>query len=405
MKKKDSMQSYKSVKPGPFIKDIVVPTSKSYANRLLLIAAISPAPIEVTNLPGSTDVLTMIDCLEFIGLLITKRGESIIIKNSFPECEKEGSSTIVLETGDGGTTTRFLTALVARGKRKYSISPDGHMRNRPMRPLIDALKMLNVAVIEDENCWLSVKGPFSQQAEAFVDCLESTQFITGLRLATIGLDIVLKPLNLINSKKYYELTEMLIREYEEGTLSYCNPVDSSSLSYPLALAALAGRVCVKNCQVVDPYQADSIIVSILQKMGAIISQTKKGLVCEKKELTSIEVDGSTCPDIIPTIAFLASYAKGESVLKNLGTLRHKESDRLEQIINIFDRFEVSYTLKKDDLFIKGSSPRITHRCIDVAADHRMVMVASLFLKINDGGEINNAIHVKKSYPRFFEDIE
>ena len=98
------------VKPGSFSKKISIPTSKSYANRILILASLCPKVVTIEGLPESTDVSNLIDCLEKIGIKFSKDSKGTFkVLNSFPECEADiDSDTVYLETGDGGTTNRFI---------------------------------------------------------------------------------------------------------------------------------------------------------------------------------------------------------------------------------------------------------------------------------------------------------
>ena len=91
---------------------VVIPGSKSVTNRALILGALKGQSFKVSELPDSTDVLFLIDAFKKIGLKLIHNNNSVQFLNSFPECEKENSETeIYLETGDGGTTNRFLIAL------------------------------------------------------------------------------------------------------------------------------------------------------------------------------------------------------------------------------------------------------------------------------------------------------
>ena len=140
------------VKPGSFSKNILIPTSKSYANRILILASLCPSVVTIENLPESTDVSNLINCLEKIGIKFLKEPQGTLkVLNSFPECEVDSDlDTIYLETGDGGTTNRFILPFLARGKKKYILKPQGKMRTRPMKELIDSLVFLGVDTAEKE---------------------------------------------------------------------------------------------------------------------------------------------------------------------------------------------------------------------------------------------------------------
>lgn len=390
-----------------FNKTIQVPSSKSYANRLLILAAINPNPIEVTNLPLSSDVETMISCLKEVGLEIEQTSQGVLVKNSFPECEK-GSDPLVLDTRDGGTTNRFLVPFLARGKRKYILEPEGHMRNRPMEDLLHSLNSLNVkTTYNDGDDWITVQGPIEGE-KVEVECSQTTQFLTGIALALSDKNIEVIPQNLSVSLPYWELTKELLKMGKSDKNIYANPVDFSSLSYPLALAAVTGKVIVSNCQETDPNQADSLFLKVLEDMGVSLRFKEEGLVCEKRHLKAIEFDGSQCPDVIPTLLYVCSFAQGESTISNLEVLTHKECDRFVEMIKILENFEVNFTYDPNtyEIKIQGESNRSLIADYSPPEDHRMVMVTYLFQRTLGGGKIlKNSHHVKKSFANFFEVME
>ncbi len=402
------MTTHFSVSPGKLDKTLEVPTSKSYANRVLVLAAITPGISKITNIPESTDVIKMISLLKQVGLEIDHVGTTVVVKNSFPECEKDTPQT--LQTGDGGTTNRFILPLLARGKQEYILEAEGHMRNRPMAPLTEALKELGVAVeVESEKGWLAVRGPLPDKPRRIeVNCKDSTQFITGLSLACADKDIEFVPLGLDASLAYFLMTRHLIEEFLAQQTEWEIPADFSSLGYPLALAAVSGKVKVTNCNRVDSFQADAIFIKVLEEMGVEPVWDKSGLSIVKPEyLMPFEIDGSSCPDLVPTLAFVAAYAAGSSYIRNIEILRHKESDRVEEVLSLLKAFGIEFEFDSEthNLIIYGNPGHAgTAPAVDYnpPADHRIVMVAYLFMRMNTGGTLTNFHHVKKSFPSFFE---
>ena len=401
-------KSYYSVKPEQLEKSLVVPTSKSYANRLLILAAIDKSEVTLKNLPESTDVINMLKCFKEIGLDIHQSGSDCIIKNSFPDCEQlSDKEEVVLHTGDGGTTNRFIIPFLGRGKKKYKIIPDGHMRKRPMEEVINGLKAIGVDTgFEDENCWIWVRGAAKQGTSVKISCEKSTQFVTGFMLAFADKSISIEAINLDGSLAYFNMTKYLVDRFQKQVEDYVVPVDYSSISYPLALGALSGKLTLTNVIEKDPYQADSVFLDILEAIGASLKWESGGLVIKPSlNLLTISHDCSGCPDLTPTLAFLAAHIDGESVLKNLEVLRYKESDRIEEIIDVLKAFDVKYRFDKEkcDLYINGSSTK-TYKKItyEPPADHRIIMMTYLFMIRNQGGEISNIHHVKKSFPTFTE---
>jgi 3-phosphoshikimate 1-carboxyvinyltransferase len=89
-------------KINSFRKKIEIPSSKSYANRALILGALIGNHFKVTNVPKSSDVQNLLKCLKQIGLNINENYDEVIFLNSFPNCEIETNEKITLATGDGG---------------------------------------------------------------------------------------------------------------------------------------------------------------------------------------------------------------------------------------------------------------------------------------------------------------
>ncbi|MBT3583756.1 MAG: hypothetical protein HN509_02525 [Halobacteriovoraceae bacterium] len=399
-----------SVKASEFDNTLLVPTSKSFANRALIIAAITEGPVLIKNMPRSTDVITMKECLTELGLVIVEDGNNLTVQNSFPDCEEVSTHIINLPSGDGGTTNRFLMPFLARGKNKYHLNAAGHMRNRPMQALTDALQELGVKVKrgeESSDYWYEIQGPYKELTKKIeVESSESTQFATGLMLATADTEIAVVAKNMHNSSSYFAMTEFMISAFKgDPQNNFTVPVDFSSLSYPLAMGLTSIAVHVKNCTAIDTYQADSVFIDIIEEIGGRVDIDGIGLKLRGPEkLKAIDRDCSGFPDLVPTLAYVASQCNGTSLLKNLSVLRHKESDRVAEVMKVLSAFGVehSYDEKSDDLSITGPMKVSEPVDFEPPADHRIIMMAYLFMRMNKGGSLTNHEHVAKSFPRFFE---
>ena len=388
----------------PFHKTINAPTSKSYSNRALICAAFSQTPVKIFNLSDSTDVITLKSCLEQIGIDFKQNENELIINNSFPECEKLSEQAIILDSGDGGTTNRFLLALLALGKNKYILKTKYGMSSRPMTGLLDALKELSVEIETSEN-EISIQGPPPKKiGKVEVDCEKSSQFASAMLMAFPTVHLIFKNLN--TSKKYFEMTRVVSKEIAQKKF-FQIPFDWSSLSYPIAMAVTLGSVILKDVKLIDELQADSVLMQIIRSSGAKITSTDDGLKIEQTELKPFEIDCSDCPDLVPTLSFLASTIKEPSYLKNIKVLRFKESDRLQELFKIFELFNVKYSYDEDKDILKLSKGDVVEKSIEyqAPADHRMIMTAYLFMRYHQGGEIFNYQHVNKSYPNFFNEME
>ena len=399
------------VAKAPFRKTINVPTSKSYANRLLILAALESKGATIENIPASTDVLSMLEAFAQIGLKVEKLDEEkYFIKGPFPIVEySEAGTPLYLETGDGGTTNRFLIPLLARGVRRYRLRASSHMKSRPMEELEIALTQMGVSVKRggaSDDFWYEIQGPMcSIPSELKIDSSRSTQFASGLCLALADCSTVVVANAIMASESYFSLTQDLVKQFRAHKVNYRVPVDFSSLSYPLALALLGGEVHVRNCFERDLFQADSLFLPLLEKLGARLSFAPDGLhFAGVKSYQGFEFDCAPCPDLTPTLAFVAAHAQGESRLKNLGVLHYKESDRVREIIQVLKAFrcQYNYDSANEILTITGRSGNFLATDISPPPDHRIIMMAYLFMRANQGGRLQNIEHVAKSFPGFFE---
>lgn len=373
---------------------------------MLFLAAIDKRPITLVGLPSSSDVQDMIVALKTLGLKIKSDKNTVTILNSFPDCEELSDKPLVVKCGYGGTTTRFLAALLALGKRRYYLEAEGYMRSRPMSEIVKPLTELGVeAIYGSEEAWLVINGPVKNKVNQLdVDASRSTQFASALAMTVSTWNGEVNPIGMNASEDYFAMTLDCIKHREEATWRV--PVDFSSLSYPIALAAISGQVLVRNVHSIDYQQPDSILLTILEQMGAEVDLSNDGLkVKNMGRLKPWSGDCAGFPDLVPTLALLCAYADGVSHLKNLDVLRHKECDRFYEVIKILKLFGINIKNDDDDYIITGRSDHIRMEVSYKAPDdHRMIMVAALFMRLNGGGKIENWNHVKKSYVEFFTDV-
>ena len=180
--------------------------------------------------------------------------------------------------------------------------------------------------------------------------------------------------------------------------------DASSASYFWAAAAVTGgRVTVAN--VPEPsLQVDAVLVSMLARMGCQVEKTATGITVHgPRRLKAIEADMANCPDVAPTLAVVAAFAEGTTVIKNIAHLRIKECDRLHVMATELAKLGVKTRELPDTLIIEGDPTRasFTGATIDTHDDHRIAMcfaVAGLALverggvpRGNWGGESGRAV--------------
>lgn len=384
------------VKKGKLIDEVHLPSSKSYANRALILAALNSSPLQLNNLSESTDVTILVDCLKQIGLLIEEASSGVVVKNSFPQCETHGCT---LDVGEGGTTARFLAGLLLRGKTPYELILGERLKERPWDDFLELVKKYGgKAELHDDR--LKLQGPLTLPKTLEIDCTKTTQFASAFQLAFAGTETQVIPVNLNASQSYWAMTEKLIKDLTQST-SYDVPLDWSSASYPLAFGALNQSIRFPGLTH-DEFQADAKFYTLLKDLG-LLSESQTLETTPKDIEKSISMDVSDCLDLVPTLGYFLSYIKGTHVLKGIGNLIYKESDRLGEVIKLLHQFNKRAWTEAESLYIEGTTSTVDHEVhLKLPNDHRMVMVGTLFLLQNSGGSLEPMEAVYKSYPRFFE---
>lgn len=383
------------VSKGSIQNVVHVPSSKSYANRALILAALKPTSVTIQNLPESTDVTILLACLKQLGLEVAEIDKTVTISGSFPACE---SQDMDLDVGEGGTTARFLAAMLLTGAKKYNLRLGERLKERPWGEFIQQVRALSGKAELKDNV-LSLQGPLEVPTSLEVDCERTTQFATAFELCFPATTVI--PKNLTTSQSYWAMTGKVIKDLQKSDL-YSVPLDWSSASYPLAFAALNHEIQFPGLHY-DPYQADAKFLSVLRTLGAVTETTEGITIKPVTKVESISLDVTDALDLVPTLGYFLAHIPGTHELHGTKNLTFKESDRLTEVMNLLKQFDRRAWLQEETLFIEGSQNNIDRKVhLQMPNDHRMVMVGALFLRQHSGGTINPPEAVTKSYPNFFE---
>ncbi len=386
------------ISPGLLPAIINLPSSKSYANRALILAALKPGSQTIHNLSSADDVLFLISALKKIGLQVEQEGGKVTILNSFPACETDNVSAI--EVGEGGTTARFLSSMLLCGSRPYTLILGKRLKDRPWDEFITEASLLG-AKIELRDNLLTIQGPVIFPKKLEVDCARTTQFASGLQLVSAFSETEIIPLNMNSSADYWSMTKDLIEHFKQKS-DFHIPLDWSSASYPLAFAALKQEVFFPGL-FIDSFQADSKFGLILKDVGVMFESSLGITVKPYAVQKNFSLDVSGCLDLVPALSFYLAHVDGFHKLRGIENLVHKESDRLTEVLGLLKAFKIDTCIENNELVIHGDPDYRFHQPLDLEMkdDHRMVMTAALFLRFYDGGTIVPSEAVNKSYPDFF----
>ena len=416
----------KEISPlSKIVATIEVPGSKSITQRALIAAALADGESTLLGPLESEDTRYTAAALQQMGVTVEKSREKWTVQG-------RGGSIVTPEKeiflGNNGTATRFLTSVAALGRGTFRISGDERMAERPILPLMEALQGWGVDIVSINNngcppllinanglsggrtvlpkgkssqylSSLLLVGPYARQpAELEVegDILSLPYVIMTLAVME-AFDIRVEANEALNSYRIPQ-GKYVAREYAvEG--------DASNASYFYAAAAVTGgEVTVPNVPV-PSLQGDAAFVAVLARMGCQVNKTGEGLtVSGPEELKGITIDMGDMPDVVPTLAVVASRAKGRTVIKNIAHLRIKECDRLHVMAVELAKMGARVQELDDSLVIEGiSSDAPMHGAeIETYNDHRIAMSFAVAGLTVPGVKIRGEQCVAKSFPDFWE---
>ena len=408
------------IKPGIIKKaDVTVPGSKSYTHRMLIAAALSDGPCIVHNPLKSEDTLITSDCLSRMGVMIGDTGTSVTVEGisgCFHGCEKP------IDLGNSGTSMRLLTAVAALADSSVTLTGTRRMQERPIKDLLDGLTQMGVSTrsLNDDGCPpVVINGGRLNGGKIDLDCRISSQFLSALLLISpfARQEVEIAVSNGLVSKPYVDMTLDVMEQfglsigrvgydqftvpagqsYKSGT--YEVESDCSQAGYFWAAAAIAGTDIKVTGTSLNSRQGDVRITECLKNMGCTVVQEKDGIRIVGGKLEGIIVDMANLPDMVPTLAVVAAFARGTTIIKNVAHLRAKESDRLSAVATELSKMNVGVECGADTLKIVGGRPRAA--MIDTYDDHRIAMSFALAgLKV-PGVKIKNETCVRKSFPNFW----
>jgi 3-phosphoshikimate 1-carboxyvinyltransferase len=150
-------------------------------------------------------------------------------------------------------------------------------------------------------------------------------------------------------------------------------------------------------------QGDARLVEILRSMGCTVAAHADGVAVTGRALSGVEVDMADMPDAVPTLAVVAAYASGRTVIRGVRHLREKESDRLAAVCGGLRRMGVEAVHDTETLWIRGGTPH--GAAIECHDDHRIAMSFAVAGLTTPGVDILDEACVAKSFPGFWDVFE
>lgn len=395
-------------KPDKALKgSIVLPGSKSVANRALIIHALSYSPYPIENLSDSDDVRVMNEVIN--------------------------SNSNVFNIGHAGTAMRFLTAFLSQIVGEWTITGSERMKQRPIGILVDALNKLGARVeyLENEGFPpLKIVGSHLTGCILELDGSVSSQYISALLMIapTIEGGLTLRLKNKITSRPYIDMTLKLMEQFGVQSVWKGNEIriaeqtykarpfsveaDWSGASYWYQMAVMADELDLELVGLTtESLQGDAQIAKWFQELGIDTVATERGSKLVKngkalpKKLTLNFVEN---PDVAQTFAVLCVMKQIPFHFSGLETLKIKETNRIAALQDELSKFGARITEPAHGkLSWDGTFPLEKQAVPEIATyhDHRMALAFAPACQVYGPVAILDPMVITKSYPAYWEDLK
>lgn len=400
------------------------PSSKSITQRLFNLALLAGRAVVVERPLLAEDTRRYLAALERVGLEVEVRRQEVGLR---PGRIAGGAE---LDCGNNGTMLRFLLGALSTLPGSWRLDGSRRLRRRPVGPLARALQTLGARIdFLDRPGFapLRVQGSELTGGVVDLDARLSSQYASALLMAATRArgDVTMR-LESLASAPYLELTRDALAAFGAETERTAAGVyrvrpgelrggrfrvesDFSAAAYPAAGAVLTGGEVFLDDLDRSSRQGDRAMFDVLSRMGALVEWRDGGVqVAGGGRLRAVDVDLGDMPDQVPTLAALAPFAEGSTVIRNVAHLRVKESDRLAAMASQLRRLGAAVEERADGLVVEGvwSSGMIPSDEITVETydDHRVAMSLAICGLRRPGVGIDRPQVVGKSYPSFWRDL-
>ncbi|MFV0365102.1 MAG: 3-phosphoshikimate 1-carboxyvinyltransferase [Mangrovibacterium sp.] len=386
---------------------INLPSSKSIANRALIINSLSNSSYPILNLSESDDTKVLNQVLQ--------------------------SSDNVCDIGHAGTAMRFLTAFLSQVVGSWVLTGSDRMKQRPIQVLVEALRKLGAKISYEEQEGyppLHIEGTKLEGGVLELDGSVSSQYISALLMIapTLKGGLTLKLTNRVTSRSYIDMTLGLMRQYgvqsewlskneiriaeqKYRPINFTVESDWSGASYMYELLAMLpqGEIFLPNIHL-NSLQGDCAIASWFEAFGVQSIPQGSGILLKKEKPQQperLDLDFILNPDIAQTMAVICVMQKVPFHFTGLETLKIKETNRIAALQNELAKFGARLEEPQHgELSWDGTFPFVPQDkpLISTYHDHRMALAfapAALFVAL----EIDDPMVITKSYPRYYDDLK
>jgi 3-phosphoshikimate 1-carboxyvinyltransferase len=403
-----------------------VPGDKSVSHRALLLGAVAEGETHIIGFGRSADTLSTLEAVRALGARVDD-GETLTVHG----VGLRGLQSANVDCGNAGTLARLVSGLLAFQDAEFTLTGDESLSSRPMERIAEPLRRMG-AVVEttDGRLPLTIRG----NALTAVDYelpVASAQVKSAVLLAGLGAK---GRTTVIEPTATRDHTELMLRQAGVRVTTRPTsvsvdppqslrldtvdvPGDFSSAAPFVVAAAIVPESWITIHDVgLNPRRTG--LLDVLDRMGGrvgILARRRLGqepagdVEVRTAELTATTIGPAEVPaliDELPLFALLAAHARGTSRVRGAEDLRHKESDRIEALVDALRAVGVRAKAHPDGFEVTGVPARPRGGKVDARGDHRIAMLGAIAgVASREGVDVVGFESVAVSFPGFHDLLE
>ncbi len=412
---------------GPLKGKVTAPGDKSVSHRSMIFGALATGETRVEGLLEGDDVIATKNAMIAFGADIRKENDTWIIqgKGGFSEPEQ------VIDCGNAGTGVRLIMGAAAAFPLIATFTGDHSLVKRPMGRVLDPLSQMGATYMcrEKGRLPLTLKGG-NLKAISYRLPMASAQVKSAVLLAGLRVNGVIE---VIEPEATRDHTERMLRGFGavvevtdeadgrhirvaggqalKGTRIHV-PGDPSSAAFPIVAAIITpgSEVTVTGVMLnelrtglfdtLKDMGADLTIANIRDEGGEPVGD----ITARYSQLKGIVVPEERAPSMIdeyPVLAIAAATAEGETVMRGIGEMRVKESDRIALTCAGLAACGVGVAEEPEGMIVRGGEPVAGGVRVATRGDHRIAMAhLVLGLVAEKPVEVDEPGMIATSFPTF-----
>jgi 3-phosphoshikimate 1-carboxyvinyltransferase len=424
--------------------EVRVPGDKSISHRALILAALAPGESAIRGAGDGADVRSTAGIVAALGAVVERfreDGRTVDYRVVSPGADGLREPAGALDCGNSGTSLRLVAGMLAGLPLTAVLDGDSSLRRRPVARIIEPLRSMGAVLQardDDSHPPLTVVGATPLRPIDYRTPVPSAQVKSAILLAGLRAEGRTTVREAVATRDH---TERMLRaraipvervDGPDGVVAWTVeggrtvraidervPGDASAAAFWLVAGAVHpdAELTIRDVGVNPTRRA---VIDILRSMGASIAETPASatdpgigepiadVTVRSSELRAADLgpaEVAAAIDEIPILCLAATQARGTTVIRGAGELRHKESDRIAGIAAGLEALGARIEVDGDDLRIHGETP-LHGAPTDSHDDHRLAMTLAVAGLIADGEtSVARPGSAGISYPGFFGELE